>query len=61
MLDGKLVLEVTDPDPIDSTKYANLSKEVRQIAKDILDVFKITKLDKILTIYPDEQAGLQGF
>src|SRR5262245_28855132 len=32
-----------------------------KIAKDILDVFKITKLDKILTITPDEQAGLQSF
>jgi anti-sigma B factor antagonist len=31
------------------------------IAKDILDVFKITKLDRILTITPDEQAGLQAF
>ena len=32
-----------------------------KIAKDILDVFKITKLDRILTIAPDEQAGLQAF
>src|SRR5688572_20261188 len=32
-----------------------------KIAKDILDVFKITKLDRILTIAPDEQAGLQMF
>src|SRR4026209_1220102 len=32
-----------------------------KIAKDILDVFKITKLDKILTIAPDEQAGLNSF
>ena len=32
-----------------------------KIAKDILDVFKITKLDKILTITPDEQLGLQSF
>ena len=32
-----------------------------KIAKDILDVFKITKLDRILTIAPDEQAGLQLF
>jgi anti-sigma B factor antagonist len=32
-----------------------------KIAKDILDVFKITKLDKILTITPDEQSGLQSF
>ncbi|MCS7021924.1 MAG: STAS domain-containing protein [Gemmataceae bacterium] len=31
------------------------------IAKDILEVFKITKLDRILTIVPDEQAGLQAF
>ena len=31
------------------------------IAKDILDVFKITKLDKILDIKADEQAGLQAF
>ncbi len=31
------------------------------IAKDILDVFKITKLDRILTIALDEQAGLQMF
>jgi len=31
------------------------------IAKDILEVFKITKLDRILTIVPDEQAGLQSF
>jgi anti-sigma B factor antagonist len=32
-----------------------------KIAKDIYEVFKITKLDKILTIAPDEQAGLQAF
>ena len=32
-----------------------------KIAKDILDVFKITKLDRILTITPDEQSGLQSF
>lgn len=32
-----------------------------KIAKDILDVFKITKLDKILTITADEQSGLQAF
>ena len=32
-----------------------------KIAKDILDVFKITKLDKILSITTDEQAGLQSF
>ena len=32
-----------------------------KIAKDILDVFKITKLDKLLKIVPDEQAGLQAF
>jgi len=32
-----------------------------KIAKDILDVFKITKLDKLLTIVADEQAGLQAF
>jgi len=32
-----------------------------KIAKDILDVFKITKLDKILTITADEQSGLQSF
>ena len=32
-----------------------------KIAKDILDVFRITKLDKILDIKPDEQAGLQAF
>jgi anti-sigma B factor antagonist len=32
-----------------------------KIAKEILDVFKITKLDRILTITADEQAGLQSF
>jgi anti-sigma B factor antagonist len=32
-----------------------------KIAKDILDVFKITKLDKIFIIVADEQAGLQAF
>ena len=32
-----------------------------KIAKDILDVFKITKLDRILTIKSDEQEGLQSF
>jgi len=32
-----------------------------KIAKDILDVFKITKLDKVLKIVPDEQTGLQSF
>ena len=32
-----------------------------KIAKDILDVFRITKLDKILDIKPDEQSGLQAF
>src|SRR5882672_11496358 len=31
------------------------------ISKSILEVFKITKLDKLLTIVPDEQAGLQAF
>ena len=32
-----------------------------KIAKDIQDVFRITKLDKILDIKPDEQSGLQSF
>src|SRR3954451_6333504 len=32
-----------------------------KIAKDILDVFKITKLDRILTIKDYEQQGLQAF
>ena len=32
-----------------------------KITKDILDVFKITKLDRILSIAADEQAGLQAF
>ena len=32
-----------------------------KIAKDIHDVFKITKLDKLLVIVADEQAGLQAF
>jgi anti-sigma B factor antagonist len=32
-----------------------------KIAKDILDVFKITKLDKLLKIVPDEQTGLNSF
>ena len=32
-----------------------------KIAKDILDVFKITKLDRILSIKDDEQQGLQAF
>ena len=31
------------------------------IAKEILEVFKITKLDKLFTICPDEQAALQSF
>lgn len=32
-----------------------------EIAKDIVDVFKITKLDRILTIAPNEQDALQRF
>ena len=32
-----------------------------KITKEILDVFKITKLDKILEIKTDEQSGLQAF
>src|SRR5881275_2251317 len=32
-----------------------------KIAKDLQDVFRITKLDKILTITTDEQSGLQSF
>jgi anti-sigma B factor antagonist len=32
-----------------------------KIAKDILEVFKLTKLDRILTIKNDEQEGLQSF
>ena len=31
------------------------------IAKSIMEIFEITKLDKILTITPDEQSGLQSF
>lgn len=31
------------------------------IKKDIREVFKLTKLDKILTIVDDEQAGIQKF
>lgn len=31
------------------------------IAKEILEVFQITKLDKLFKIYPDEQAALQAF
>ena len=32
-----------------------------KIAKEILEVFEITKLDKLFKIYPDEQAALQAF
>ena len=32
-----------------------------KIVKDILDVFKITKLDRILTIKNDEQEAIQSF
>ena len=32
-----------------------------KITKDILDVFKITKLDRILAIKNDEQEALQSF
>lgn len=32
-----------------------------KIGREILDVFKITKLDRILTIKDDEQEGLQAF
>ena len=32
-----------------------------KIAKEILEVFEITKLDKLFTILPDEQAALQAF
>ena len=31
------------------------------IAKEIREVFEITKLDKLFKIFPDEQAGLQAF
>jgi anti-sigma B factor antagonist len=31
-----------------------------KIAKEIMEVFLITKLDKLFKIYPDEQAGLQA-
>ena len=32
-----------------------------KLAREILDVFKITKLYRTLTIAPDEQSGLQSF
>jgi anti-sigma B factor antagonist len=32
-----------------------------KIAKEIMEVFEITKLDKLFKIYPDEQAALQAF
>jgi anti-sigma B factor antagonist len=31
------------------------------ISKGILEIFEITKLDKMLTIKPDEQTGLSSF
>jgi anti-sigma B factor antagonist len=31
-----------------------------KIAKEIMEVFEITKLDKLFKIYPDEQAALQA-
>jgi anti-sigma B factor antagonist len=31
------------------------------ISKSILEIFEITKLDKMLTIKPDEQTGLDSF
>lgn len=31
------------------------------IAKEIKEVFEITKLDKLFKIYPEEQAALQAF
>ena len=31
-----------------------------KIAKEIMEVFLITKLDKLFKIYPDEQAALQA-
>jgi anti-sigma B factor antagonist len=51
-------------------KFITLNKKVQasggkltmcKIAKEILEVFEITKLDKIFKIYPDEQAALQAF
>ena len=32
-----------------------------KIAREIMEVFEITKLDKLFKIYPDEQAALQAF
>ena len=31
------------------------------ITKEIREVFEITRLDKLFTIHPDEQSGLQAF
>jgi anti-sigma B factor antagonist len=51
-------------------KLITLNKKVQQaggklvmckIAKEILEVFEITKLDKLFKIYPDEQKALSAF
>jgi len=50
-------------------KLITLNKKVQQvggklgmckITKEILEVFQITRLDKLFKIYPDEQAALQA-
>ena len=69
----KLLLNFSNVEFLSSAalgKLITLNKKVQtsggklvmcKIAKEILEVFEITKLDKLFKIYPDEQAALQAF
>ncbi len=42
-------------------KEFKINLKLCSIHRDIMEVFKITRLDKVLQIYPDAPAAMEGF
>lgn len=70
---GKIVLDFSNVEYLSSAalgKLITMDKKVKaakgklrlcNIRADILEVFKITRLDKLFTIFPNQEKALEGF
>ncbi|MBI5760016.1 MAG: STAS domain-containing protein [Planctomycetales bacterium] len=70
---GKIVLDFSNVEYLSSAalgKLITMDKKVKAakgklrlctIRADILEVFKITRLDKLFTIFPNQEKALEGF
>lgn len=70
---GKIVLDFANVEYLSSAalgKLITMDKKVKaakgklrlcNIRADILEVFKITRLDKLFTIFPNQEKALEGF